>query len=222
VAYNKGAEVRLHKNIPIAAGLGGGSSDAAAVLRGVRELWALLAPDEELSSIAAELGSDVPFFLRGGTALATDRGEVIEPLPDIAPQQFVLAWPKGRPATTDKTARMYSALKPEHYTDGSATEALADRLRAGEPVHDEDCVNIFEAVLDEVDPPSAELFQRVNDLGVGRAHMCGSGPAVFVLVDVNDMEGTRSTWQAIAGVYGSASLAMTLRADQMNALLGHG
>jgi 4-diphosphocytidyl-2-C-methyl-D-erythritol kinase len=219
---DRGAEILLHKNVPIAAGLGGGSSDAASVLTGLRELWELSVSDEKLSAMAADLGSDVPFFLRGGSALATGRGEVIDPLPDIAPQQFVLAWPKGRPAVSDKTARMYGALRPEHYTDGSATEAIARRLRTGESVRDEDCVNVFESVLSEVDPESAELFQHTANLGVGRPHLCGSGPSVFVLVDSNDTELTRETWQAVAGVYGSASLVTTLRVDQMNALLAHG
>ncbi|MEX1253569.1 MAG: 4-(cytidine 5'-diphospho)-2-C-methyl-D-erythritol kinase [Dehalococcoidia bacterium] len=214
-AYDRGAEVRLHKNIPIATGLGGGSSDAASVLRGLRDLWALSLSAEELSSIAAELGSDVPFFLRGGTALATGRGELVEPLPDAPQRHLVLAWPKGRAPAPDKTARMYAALRPEHYSDGAATDRLAGRLRTAEPVRDEDLYNIFEGVLTKVDPKSAELFRRACELGVGRPHLCGSGPAVFVLVDVNDAEKTREVWHAVASVYGSASLATTLRAGEI-------
>jgi 4-diphosphocytidyl-2-C-methyl-D-erythritol kinase len=170
-----GARIAIEKRVPLAAGLGGGSSDAAAVLRGLRALWALDVSDEELAAIAAGLGSDVPFFLRGGTALASGRGEVCAPLPDPAPQRLVIAWP-DRPAPPDKTARMYAALPPGRYTDGAAAERLGERLRAGEHVRDEDLCNVFET-LDERDP-----LERAGALGVGRPHLCGSGPAFFFLL----------------------------------------
>ncbi len=176
-----GAEIRLSKRIPVAAGLGGGSSDAAATLRGLRDLWGLSISDEALASIAAGLGSDVPFFLRGGSALASGRGDVLAPLPDGPPQRLVLAWPE-RAGPADKTARMYAALRPEHYSDGSRTERLADRLRADEPVRDEDVYNVFEQVLPKVDPNTAETFQRAADLGLGQPHLAGSGPAFFFLL----------------------------------------
>ena len=174
-----GAHIQLTKRIPIAAGLGGGSSDAAAVLRGLRLLWRLDISDEQLAAIAAELGSDVPFFLRGGTALISGRGDVVEPLPDAASRSLVISLPK-RSAGPDKTARMYGALRPEHYTDGSRTDRLAERIRDGEPVRDEDCYNVFEAVLPDVDPEGAAAFSRAGELG-GGPHLCGSGPAFFTL-----------------------------------------
>jgi 4-diphosphocytidyl-2-C-methyl-D-erythritol kinase len=173
-------QIGLEKQVPVAAGLGGGSSDAAAVLRGLRRLWGLSISDTELTSIAAELGSDVPFFLRGGFALASGRGNMLEPLPDGPPQRLVLAWPQPR-TMPDKTARMYAALRPEHYTDGSRTERLAARLRAVEPVRDEDVYSVFEGVLAEVDAEAAGIFQRAAALGFGRPHLCGSGPAFFFL-----------------------------------------
>lgn len=180
-AHRGGAHIRLTKRIPFAAGLGGGSSDAAAVLRGLRRLWKLDMSDEELAQIAAELGSDAPFFLRGGTALATGRGEVIESLPD-APARTVFVACKQQPIA-GKTARMYAALGPAQYTDGSRTERLAERLRAGEPVRDEDVCNVFEAVLPEVDAEAAETFRRASKLGIGRPHLCGSGSAFFIVLE---------------------------------------
>ncbi len=182
--YRGGAQIRLRKRIPLAAGLGGGSSDAAATLLGLRHLWRLDISGEELVAIAAELGSDVPFFLRGGTALASGRGERIEPLPDAAKQRLVIAWPKPAHRIPNKTARMYAALRPEHYTDGSRTERLAERLRAGKPVRDEDVFNVFEGVLPEVDPPAAELFERAATFGIGQPHLAGAGPAFFFLTQV--------------------------------------
>ena len=198
----RGARIELEKNIPIAAGLGGGSNDAATVLRGLRQLWQIEASDDELGSMAAELGSDVPFFLHGGTAIAAGRGEQIEPLPDVAEQRFVVAWPPspltpGRAAarpyritsagaarsehvgSENKTARMYAALRPEHYSDGTRTERLADRTRRGEVVRDEDVYNVFERVLGDVDATAARAFETARRLGT--PHLCGSGPAFFFL-----------------------------------------
>lgn len=176
-----GARITLNKQIPIAAGLGGGSTDAAGTLRGLRELWELSVSNEDLTQIGAQLGSDIPFFLRGGTALVSGRGEMIAPLPDLPSLDIIVAWPARRPRP-NKTARMYAALRPEHYSDGGRAEALAARLRAGEPIRDENLCNVFEAVLPEVDPGGAADFQRAGALGFGRPHLCGSGPAFFFLL----------------------------------------
>lgn len=180
--HSGGVRIELQKAIPIAAGLGGGSSDAAAVLGGLRALWQLSLSDDDLAAVGAELGSDVPFFLRGGTALATGRGERITPLPNGPSQRLVIAWPKEA-LEEDKTARMYAALRPEHHSDGTRTGRITARLRSGEPVRDEDVCNVFEAVLPEMAPAAAETFQRAAALGAGRPHLCGSGPAFFFLIE---------------------------------------
>jgi 4-diphosphocytidyl-2-C-methyl-D-erythritol kinase len=176
-----GARIALTKGIPTAAGLGGGSSNAAATLRGLRKLWALDVSDEDLAALGAELGSDVPFFIHGGAELVSGRGEIIKPLPDGAKREVIVAWPKG--SRSSKTARMYAALGPERYTDGWRTERLAERVRRGEPVRDEDLFNVFERVLPEVDREAAALFEETASLGLGRPYLCGSGPAFFLLVD---------------------------------------
>ena len=107
-----GARIVLGKEIPLAAGLGGGSSDAAAVLRGLRALWELDCSDEQLASIAAELGSDVSFFVFGGAAIASGRGGRIERLPEVPSRSLAIAWPK-RPSWSDKTARSPSKREQE-------------------------------------------------------------------------------------------------------------
>jgi 4-diphosphocytidyl-2-C-methyl-D-erythritol kinase len=86
----QGCRLELAKGIPVAAGLGGGSSDAAAVLSALNELWELGLEQEALSSLAAKLGSDVPFFIYGGTALAEGRGELVTPLPGLPRLELVL------------------------------------------------------------------------------------------------------------------------------------
>ncbi len=129
---------------------------------------------------ATDLGSDVPFFLRGGTAIASSRGATLLPLPTTSAASVVIAHTRraGRPG---KTARMYTALRPEHYTDGSRTERLVERFRHRECVRDEDVYNVFESVLPEVDPEAAAAMERAAHLGLGQPHLCGSGPAFFLL-----------------------------------------
>ena len=176
-----GVHIALEKRIPVAAGLGGGASDAAAVLRGLRALWDVAIPDDQLATLAAELGADVPFFLRGGGAIASGRGDVLTLLPDGPAQRLVLAWPE-RTSPADKTARMYAALRPQHYTDGAWTERLAGRLREDDAIADGDLFNVFERVLQAVDPAAAEALHAAQPLGFGRPLLAGSGPSFFFLL----------------------------------------
>ena len=179
--HRPGARMRLSKAIPVAAGLGGGSSDAAAALRGLNELWGLGLPLEALWDLAARLGSDVPFFLHGGTALAEGRGERVTPLPDAPRQELVIALP---PLTlADKTRRMYSLLAPTDYTDGSRAERLADAIRRGRPVADEHLFNVFDGPVFRAFPELEHLRQALLAAGARSVHLTGSGPALFALVD---------------------------------------
>ena len=178
-----GVRIELEKHVPVAAGLGGGSSDAAAVLRGLRELWRLsidAIDDAALVAVAADLGSDVPFFLRGGCALASGRGTELTPLPDRPRQRLVVAWP-GRDASGDKTARMYGAIRPGHFSDGTQTDHLVERITRAETVRDIDVVNVFERLLQEVDENAAQAFSAAR--AAGSPHLAGSGPAFFFLLD---------------------------------------
>ena len=120
--YPGGVDIHLKKNIPVASGLGGGSSDAAATLKALSHLWGLDLGLEELLPLAASIGSDVPFFLPGGTAIAEGRGEVIHELPPIPKVHLVLlALPVEMP---NKTATMYGRLTAEHFTKGEASLSL--------------------------------------------------------------------------------------------------
>jgi 4-diphosphocytidyl-2-C-methyl-D-erythritol kinase len=174
-----GARMRLSKAIPVAAGLGGGSSDAAAALRGLNQLWGLELPQQALEDIAASLGSDVPFFIHGGTARAEGRGERITPLPDVPPQELVVALP---PLTlADKTRRMYSLLTPADYTDGSAARRLADAVREGKRVADEHLLNAFDGPAFRTFPELERLRRALLEAGARSVHLAGSGPSLFTL-----------------------------------------
>ena len=122
-----GASMTLHKGIPVAAGLGGGSADAAAALVALNTVWKLYLEPAELVRVAATLGSDVPFFLVGGTALATGRGELLEPLPDPLPRWLVVLVPEA--VLPEKTRQIYNRLDPKWYTQGGFVLTLAQRLR---------------------------------------------------------------------------------------------
>ena len=111
-----GVTITLEKHIPVQAGLGGGSSDAAAVLRALRTLYAPDISDGRLETLAARLGSDVPFFIRGGTQLATGRGEVVSPLPQLAAGWFVVVKPSRRAECGSR-----SSVRATHGTCFSST-----------------------------------------------------------------------------------------------------
>jgi len=172
------ALIELEKVIPVAAGLGGGSSDAAAVLRGLNRLWGLDFDMERLHRIGAKLGSDVPFFLTGGIAEVGGRGDEVAPLADVPPLVIGIAVPHDR--LQRKTGQMYRRLRPEHYTSGEHTGRLVEKLAAGGVISDDDVFNTFEAVLFEAMPLAAVLKDECQSDGAC-PHLVGSGPAFFFL-----------------------------------------
>jgi 4-diphosphocytidyl-2-C-methyl-D-erythritol kinase len=174
-----GAHIELEKVIPAAAGLGGGSSDAAATLRALDRLWRLGLPPAELAHLGAQLGVDVPFFLFGGTALGCGRGDEVTPLPDVLSRRVLLVVPRSRP--TGKTAAMYASLRPEHFSDGGASERLVASLKRGVTPGEDDIYNAFEAIVAEVLPEAASAADHCRRLGL-RPHLAGSGSAQFVLL----------------------------------------
>lgn len=125
---SRGTRITLEKRIPVAAGLGGGSTDAAAVLVGLNRLWGLRWPVARLAEVAVRLGMDVPFFLHGGAALGTGRGERLEPLASCA-----LALVLVNPRVAASTAEIYSGVVPAMYSDGGRARGMAAALRSRQP-----------------------------------------------------------------------------------------
>lgn len=174
----RGAELRLCKGIPVAAGLGGGSSDAAAALVALNQHWRLGLPLDELSRIGATLGADIPFFLAGPTALVSGRGERVERLPPPPPGWVVLI----RPCQPLSTAAVYGALRPDGYSDGRRARRLAAALRQRRtPDWATDLTNGLAATAARLCPAIGVVHRRLHEAGAGHVQVSGSGPTVFAL-----------------------------------------
>ncbi len=176
----QGAKIALQKSIPVAAGLGGGSSDAAAVIVALNRLWGLRMTDEDMIEIAARLGSDAPFFIRGGTAMVSGRGERVRPLPPADPAWLVLLCPAI--PIPNKTAAMYSMLRAEHRTRGFLTRKLEARIRGGGDAPPDLLFNAFEAIARDAYPGLAEHWDALHALGAREIHLAGSGPSLYARV----------------------------------------
>ena len=171
----RGARITLDKRIPVAAGLGGGSTDAAAVLVGLNRLWGLRWPAAGLEELAVGLGMDVPFFLRGGAALATGRGERLAPLGGAA-LGLVLVNPRFAVSTAD----MYGRVTPSMYSDGRRareTAAALETRRAGRVAVS--LYNGLEVAARAAYPQIGQMQAALVAAGALGAAMSGSGPTVF-------------------------------------------
>jgi 4-diphosphocytidyl-2-C-methyl-D-erythritol kinase len=169
-----GVSITLRKHIPAQAGLGGGSSDAAGTLIGLNRLWGLRLRRAELSQIGAELGADVPFFIHGGTALATGRGDVLTRLEAAPLLCMVLA--RRDPGISTRWA--YSRCRPK--SDAGAYGQMLNALGARSPSAIASALrNDLETAVLPGRPDIAELKQRLVERGALGALMSGSGSAVF-------------------------------------------
>ncbi len=180
---SSGARIVLRKRIPVAAGLGGGSADAAATLRGLNRLWELGMSEPELAEVAAEVGSDVPFLVSGGTALVSGRGEVLERLPEPEIGRLVILSPtigeSGR--ELNKTARMFGMLNPSMHTTGSLTRKLAARKLDGHDCHPAFMFNVFQQLAPQAFPGWREAYEGFTRLGASDIVLSGAGPSMFAI-----------------------------------------
>jgi 4-diphosphocytidyl-2-C-methyl-D-erythritol kinase len=175
----QGVYIHLDKKIPVAAGLAGGSSDAAATLRGLNRLWRLGISNGELRKLGEELGSDVPFCVTGGTAIARGRGEKLEMI-DSPPQCWVIL---AKPPINVSTQEIYGKLNakeiPRHPQTAQLLQALKDKnfeLMCGS------MGNVLEDVTVKLYPEVKQLKECMLRLGADGALMSGSGPTVFGIV----------------------------------------
>jgi len=182
----KGARIHLVKQIPARAGLGGGSSDAAVTLLGLTYLWEANAPAQKLLEIASDLGADVPFFFRGGTARGVGVGDDLAALRDL-PDQFLLVL---KPNASIATANAYKSLKARSLTSDTAKTILSSSERAAisDSFDHAALQNDFEPVVFELEPEIERAKVALMRAGAEAALLAGSGSAVFGIFDSGDAQ----------------------------------
>ena len=189
--YKGGALIQLKKNIPSAAGLGGGSSDAAAALKGLNRLWNLGLSNDELIEIGSKIGSDVAFFIHGGTCLIEGRGEKVIPIKPL-PTKWLLIF-LIPVAISEKTKTLYSLIDGSHYSDGNRTGYLLEKIEGfysgGNGNKNRECsirgdlFNTFEIVYNNGHEQFGRWKEYADCLNIGSPNLAGSGPAVYYLFD---------------------------------------
>jgi 4-diphosphocytidyl-2-C-methyl-D-erythritol kinase len=178
VRQPEGLTIELAKRIPVAAGLGGGSSDAAAVLCALQQWWKIPMSQAEMVALAASLGSDVPFFLTGGLALCEGRGEVVTPLPSH--EMGFMRWlVLLKPPIGLSTATIFRHLSASDYTDGRYSRAFSASVQAGASLQREHLHNSLERGVLERYPEVARAKADMLLAGAQWVQLSGSGPTLF-------------------------------------------
>lgn len=176
----KGVRITLMKNIPIAAGMAGGSTDAAAVFHGLNELWGLSMSRERMQELAVKLGADIPYCIMGGTALSEGIGEKLTPLP-APPDAFVLI---AKPQISVSTKYVYENLHADQLQQHPDIDGMTAAIREGSLSGiTERMENVLETVTQTTYPVIGEIKAQMLDAGAMNALMSGSGPTVFGIFD---------------------------------------
>ena len=182
---SKGAQIEIEKRIPVAAGLGGGSSNAAVTLLALLRVWQVEIDELELIRIAASLGSDVPFFLIGGTALGVGHGEEVYPIEQVHCEHLLLVNPGFAVSTRDAYEKL------SRLTSSEAASIIPFTLLAAKGISGLPLVarNDLEEPVLAAYPEIAEVKRRLMSLGARHALMSGSGATVFGVFDNSEMAG---------------------------------
>jgi len=173
-----GARIELRKSIPWGVGLGGGSSDAAATLLALNDIWGLRLPVSGLVRLAFKLGSDVAFFIYRGTALVEGKGERVRAQPPLPSTSFVLLVPPLA-KVPDKTKQMYGNLRVADFTGGEFVEAALSSLRQGRRPDPDVMFNVFERVAFRFFPELDKYRKALQEAGGPQVCLAGSGPCLF-------------------------------------------
>lgn len=182
-----GATIELSKRIPISSGLGGGSADAAATLRGLNRLWELGMNMEDLIDVGASIGSDVPFLVRGGTAIVHGKGGQFEALPTPESVRLVILALEADIVELrsddglSKTAQMFRLLGDSMHTSGSLSRKLAVRMRGGGDCHPSFMFNVFQQIAQSVYVGWQDAYDCFSSLGARDITLSGAGPSMFAV-----------------------------------------
>jgi len=177
-----GAQISIEKNIPVSAGLGGGSTDAAATLRGLNKLWNLGLSFDDLTEIAADIGSDVPFLVRGGTSLVQGRGEDVTSITAAKIPKILILTPEVTLENpTAKTASVFSHVNESMFTRGNLSHKLAARIRSGSDCPPGFFFNQFGNLAESLFPGWNAEHDLLMELGARDVMLCGAGPSMFTV-----------------------------------------
>ena len=189
-----GVEINIDKKIPVAAGLAGGSTDAAAILVGINQMWQLGLTQPELQALAAKIGSDIAFCISGGTAIATGRGEQLDPIPDLDNLWVVLAKYRSLSVSTAWAYQTYRQQFASSYlSDAEAVLSRTSQVHSGplvKAIAHKDGAEIGKLIHNDLEKIVLPEFAQVTQLrealqsagGLGTM-MSGSGPTVFTLCE---------------------------------------
>lgn len=207
-----GVDINLYKNIPVEAGLAGGSSDAAAALTGLNTYWQLGLSKNKLLEMGALLGSDVPYCLQGGTVLARGRGEMLEKLPPLPFFWVVLALPAG---VKTSTASAYSSFDQKLFGEPDLAP-LVDAIQSGSRERITGWLDGgFSNTLETADLPGSHLLRKLKNKLKSRGLqpvLSGSGPALFMLIE--DYSLARSAVYAVREEGDRAYLCWTIAGSE--------
>lgn len=175
-AISEGIEATLTKRIPVAAGMAGGSTDAAAALKGMNQLFALGLSEQELCELGVTLGADIPYCIMGGTALSEGIGERLTPLPPM-PDCWILI---AKPPISVSTGFVYGNLKANELTVHPDIDGMTEAIKHND-LHGitSRLENVLETVTIPAHPEIAVIKDKMLDYGAMQALMSGSGPTVF-------------------------------------------
>ena len=186
--YSQGVRIELRKHIPWGVGLGGGSSDAAATLLALNELWKLGLSLSDLVNLAFKLGSDVPFFIHKGTALVEGSGEKVTPLPSLFSKWFVLLVPPLL-KISGKTRQMYDRLDATYYTEGRFIQQALFYLKQGKAIDNSLMFNVFKKVAFDLFPGLDKYRRTLEEAGAPEVYLAGSGPCLFTFFSGKEKAG---------------------------------
>lgn len=181
----RGVNLTIAKRIPLVSGLGGDSSCAAAVLKGLNKLWGCGYSRWRLMELGAELGSDVPFFVMGGTAMMEGRGETVTPLPTLNQMWAVLLVPEIE-MPPDKTAALYRNLHTDSFSSGEISDKLLEDICQGKLSYSS-CFNVFEKIAFTLFPDLAKYRWQFLEAGAYQIFLAGAGPTLFTLLKDKNM-----------------------------------
>lgn len=180
LGIDRGVRITLEKNIPIAAGMAGGSTDAAAVFHGLNELWGLSMSTERMQELAVRLGADIPYCIMGGTALSEGIGEKLTPLPS-PPDAVVLI---AKPQISVSTKYVYENLHADRLQQHPDIDGMVAAIREGSLWGiTERMENVLETVTQTAYPVIGQIKELMRKEGAMNSLMSGSGPTVFGIFD---------------------------------------